>query len=124
MNTQEQQIEEMAVIGCVLADFARTAKECSKCDFKQGICNAYRHAERLYNAGYRKIDCDDYVTLEWHNEQIAHAEDVIERLKAENDALRNDLINAEGNLTHMTELYGEAKTEAVREFAEKLKALA
>ena len=54
MNKQEQ-IEEMAVIGCVRNPQAHTAEECSKCDFKQGMCNAYRHAEALYNAGYRKI---------------------------------------------------------------------
>lgn len=54
MNKQEQ-IEEMAVIGCVRNPQAHTAEECSKCGFKQGCCNAYRHAEALYNAGYRKI---------------------------------------------------------------------
>lgn len=54
MNKKEQ-IEEMAVIGCVRNPQAHTAKECAKCDFKQGMCNAYRHAEALYNAGYRKI---------------------------------------------------------------------
>lgn len=52
---KEQQIEEMAVIGCVRNPQAHTAEECEKCDFKQGYCNAYRHAESLYNAGYRKV---------------------------------------------------------------------
>ena len=46
----------MAVIGCVRNPQAHTAEECAKCDFKQGQCNAYRHAKALYNAGYRKID--------------------------------------------------------------------
>ena len=54
--TKQEQIEEMAVIGCVRNPQAHTAEECAKCDFKQGQCNAYRHAEKLYNAGYRKID--------------------------------------------------------------------
>ena len=54
MNKQ-QQIEEMAVIGCVRTPQAHTAEECGKCDFKNGQCNAYRHAEALYNAGYRKL---------------------------------------------------------------------
>lgn len=54
--TKQEQIEEMAVIGCVRNPQAHTAEECAKCDFKQGQCNAYRHAEALYNAGYRKID--------------------------------------------------------------------
>ena len=54
--TKQEQIEEMAVIGCVRNPQAHTAEECAKCDFKQGKCNAYRHAEKLYNAGYRKVD--------------------------------------------------------------------
>lgn len=54
--TKQEQIEEMAVIGCVRNPQAHTAEECSKCDFKQGCCNAYRHAEALYNAGYREAD--------------------------------------------------------------------
>lgn len=53
MNKQEQ-VAEMAVIGCVRNPQAHTVEECSKCDFKQGQCNAYRHAEALYNAGYRR----------------------------------------------------------------------
>ena len=53
--TKQEQIEEMAVIGCVRNPQAHTAEECAKCDFKQGQCNAYRHAEALYDAGYRKI---------------------------------------------------------------------
>lgn len=53
--TKQEQIEEMAVIGCVRNPQAHTAEECAKCDFKQGQCNAYKHAEKLYNAGYRKI---------------------------------------------------------------------
>ena len=54
--TRQEQIEKMAVIGCVRNPQAHTAEECAKCDFKQGQCNAYRHAEKLYDAGYRKVD--------------------------------------------------------------------
>lgn len=54
--TKQEQIEEMAVIGCVRNPQAHTQEECGKCDFKQGMCNAYRHAENLYNAGYRKSE--------------------------------------------------------------------
>ena len=54
--TRQEQIEKMAVIGCVRNPQAHTAEECAKCDFKQGKCNAYRHAEKLYDAGYRKVD--------------------------------------------------------------------
>lgn len=35
---------------------AYTAEECDKCDFKHYSCNAYKHAEKLYNVGYRKQD--------------------------------------------------------------------
>ena len=71
MKTEQEQIEEMAVIGCVRNPQAHTAEECAKCDFKQGQCNAYRHAEALYNAGYRKIREKDE-TLE---KQIKHLND-------------------------------------------------
>ena len=59
--TKQEQIEEMAVLGCVRNPQAHTAEECANCDFKQGQCNAYRHAEKLYNAGYRKVDKDSVV---------------------------------------------------------------
>ena len=54
--TKQEQIEEMAVLGCVRNPQAHTAEECAKCDFKQGQCNACRHAEKLYDACYRKVD--------------------------------------------------------------------
>lgn len=62
MKTKQEQIEEMAVIGCVRNPQAHTAEECAKCDFKQGQCNSYRHAEALYNAGYRKTFTSDFNT--------------------------------------------------------------
>lgn len=54
--TDQEQITEMAVLGCVRNPQAHTAEECAKGDFKHGMCNAYRQAEALYNAGYRKAD--------------------------------------------------------------------
>ena len=57
--TKQEAIAEMAVIGCVRNPQAHTAEECAKCDFKQGQCNAYRHAEKLYKAGYRKTFTSD-----------------------------------------------------------------
>ena len=54
MKTKQEQIAEMAVIGCVRNPQAHTTEECLKCEFSDGCCNAYRHAEALYNAGYRK----------------------------------------------------------------------
>ena len=59
--TDQEQIAEMAVLGCVRNPQAHTAEECAKCDFKHGMCNAYRHAEALYNTGYRKLPEDSVV---------------------------------------------------------------
>ena len=67
------QIEEMAVIGCARTPQAHTAEECAKCDFKNGRCNAYRHAEALYNAGYRKIPKDSVVLSREEQERILTA---------------------------------------------------
>lgn len=64
--TEQEQIYEMAVIGCVRNPQAHNTEECSKCDFQNGQCNAYRHAEALYKAGYRKGD--EFEELK--NEQI------------------------------------------------------
>lgn len=61
MNKQGQ-VEAMAVLGCVRDPKAHTAEECAKCDFKQGMCNSYRHAEALYNAGYRKTFTGDFAS--------------------------------------------------------------
>lgn len=36
MKTKQEQIVEMAVIGCVRNPQAHTVEECAKCDFKQG----------------------------------------------------------------------------------------
>lgn len=117
--TKEQQIEEMAVIGCVRNPQAHTAEECAKCDFKQGQCNAYRHAKALYVAGYRKIDGDNYVSREWHDEQVLLAESEIERLRAK---LRQVLLSVD-TVKEMNTMatIDEHRKQAVKEFAEKLK---
>lgn len=107
--TKQEQIEEMAVIGCVRNPQAHTAEECAKCGFKQGMCNAYRHAEALYSAGYRKVP-DGAVVLtpeerddemKATNEILAERDDLIAKvgvlgrenydLKAENEQLKAKL---------------------------------
>lgn len=112
--TRQEQIEEMAVIGCVRNPQAHTAEECAKCDFKQGQCNAYRHAEMLYNAGYGDISeykaeremlgsqikvlkqrlNDKYIEIDNLNRDYSNAferlksqQREIDRLKAENEEL-------------------------------------
>ena len=99
MKTKQEQIEEMAVIGCVRNPQAHTAEECAKCDFKQGKCNAYRHAEALYNAGYHREaelyeeECDvvyDYTIgfatylMQKRRDEVNRMQAEIERLKEEN----------------------------------------
>lgn len=53
--TKEQRIEEMAVVGCVRNPRAYTVEECSKCGFKGGCCDTYRHAETLCKMGYGNV---------------------------------------------------------------------
>ena len=64
------QIEEMAVIGCVRNPQAHTAEECAKCDFKNGQCNSYRQAEALYNTGYRKIPKDSVILTKVEKQKL------------------------------------------------------
>ena len=113
--TKQEQIEEMAVIGCVRNPQAHTAEECAKCDFKQGQCNAYRHAEALYNAGYRKTK-EKNETLE---EQIKHLNTIIERLDELLGKGINDYIMGIDGVEGIKDMWGRS---AVREFAEKVKA--
>ena len=113
--TRQEQIEEMAVIGCVRNPQAHTAEECAKCDFKQGQCNAYRHAEKLYNAGYRKIREKDE-TLE---KQIKYLNTIVERLDELLGKGINDYIMGIDGVEGLKDMW---ERSAVREFAEKLKA--
>lgn len=106
--TKQEQIEEMAVIGCVRNPQAHTAEECAKCDFKQGQCNAYRHAEALYNAGYRKTFTNEMVS----DTQKAFKEGYEKGCEACAQSWDNGYNDG----------YGSGKEDGVREFAEELKA--
>ena len=140
--TRQEQIEEIAVIGCVRNPQAHTAEECAKCDFKQGQCNAYRHAEMLYNAGYRKImngkelnsepdeeECDviDDYTIGFATYLMQKRCDEVDRMQAEIKRLKEEnafLLKAcEGQFTFdTTENKKYSIFNSVRkEFAEKLK---
>ena len=112
--TKQEQIEEMAVIGCVRNPQAHTAEECAKCDFKQGQCNAYRHAEKLYNAGYRKIKEKDE-TLE---KQIKHLNTIVENLDELLGKGINEYIMGIDGVEGLKDMW---ERSAVREFAEKVK---
>lgn len=133
--TKQEQIEEMAVIGCVRNPQAHTAEECAKCDFKQGQCNAYRHAEKLYDAGYRKVgefeecrkcpawsgtDCTRNPYTEGCLDDKVNLKNEIKRLKEENAFL---LKACEEQFTFdTTENKKYSIFNSVRkEFAEKLK---
>lgn len=129
--TRQEQIEEMAVIGCVRNPQAHTAEECAKCDFKQGQCNAYRHAEALYNAGYRKIDefekcrkcpawsgtdCTRNPYTESCLDDKVNLKNEIKRLEKENEQLKAKL---EARLT--CDFVKARQNYAVQNFAEKLR---
>ena len=132
---KEQQIQEMAVIGCVRNPQAHTAEECAKCDFKNGQCNSYRHAEALYNAGYRKTFTSDFASDFASETQKAYKEGYI---KGSIDRMNECKIIIERNEqllksnAQIEEILSEFKKpidkfikdrekQAVKEFAEKLK---
>ena len=129
--TRQEQIEEMAVIGCVRNPQAHTAEECAKCDFKQGQCNAYRHAEKLYDAGYRKVDefeecrkcpawsgtdCTRNPYTEGCLDDKVNLKNEIKRLEKENEQLKAKL---EAKLT--CDFVKARQNYAVQNFAEKLR---
>lgn len=90
MNKQEQ-ITQMAVLGCVRNPQAHTVEECAKCDFKQGMCNAYRNAEALYNAGYQKVPEDSVVLSREEYERLVNQYKIlINELEEENERLREE----------------------------------
>ena len=91
------QIEEMAVIGCARTPQAHTTEECTKCGFKNGRCNAYRHAEALYNAGYRKISEDSVVLSREEYERLNECYKVraFNKLRAENKQLKDRIAELE-----------------------------
>lgn len=107
MKTKQEQIAEMAVIGCVRNPQAHTAEECAKCDFKQEQCNAYRHAEALYNAGYRKTFTSDIAS---------------DTQKAFKEGYKKGCeICAQAWANGYNYGYKSGKEDGVREFAEKVK---
>lgn len=63
-TSEEKQVEEickMAVMGCRKNPQAYTVEECVNCDFKKGMCDVYRVAEKIYEQGYRKLPEDSVV---------------------------------------------------------------
>lgn len=74
--TKYEMIENMAELMCDQCENTNCIEE-HPCDA------VVDQAITLYDAGYRLIDGDNYVSIEWHNEQIAHAEQEIERLRNE-----------------------------------------
>ena len=131
MKAKQEQIDEMAVIGCVRNPQAHTAEECAKCDCKQGKCNAYRHAEKLYNAGYRKIDefekcikcpawsgtdCTRNPYTEGCLDDKVNLKNEIKRLEKENEQIKAKL---EARLT--CDFVKARQNYAVQDFADKLK---
>lgn len=130
---KQEQIEEMAVIGCVRNPQAHTAEECAKCDFKQGQCNAYRHAEKLYDAGYRKVDelekcrkcpawsgtdCTRNPYIEGCLDDKVNLKNEIKRLEKENEQLKAKL---EARLT--CDFVRTAQKQAQIEVLNRLKSL-
>lgn len=72
-------------------------------------------ARIYYNAGYRKIDGDNYVSREWHDEQVFHLENELKSLKLEKENIvHNYVVITKAELK-------EYKRQSVKEFAEKLK---
>lgn len=122
-----KEIEEMAVIGCVRNPQAHTAEECAKCDFRQGMCNAYRHAEALYNAGYRKIENAnghnlpheiDYLLTEFDEMGFAPTS-LCDNPEGKAKLWKSALVYEIGLLLNE---YAAIKGKAVKEFAGKIKA--
>ena len=44
----EKEIAEIAVLGCTKNPQAYKIEECIKCAFKDGMCDAYKHAKKIY----------------------------------------------------------------------------
>ena len=104
--TKEEQIKEMAnlMAETMLKNYGLRYK-----DF----------AEVIYNAGYRKIDGDDYVSREWHDKQVLCAENEVERLrtKLQQVLLAVDTVKEMNTMVTID----EHKKQAVKEFTEELK---
>lgn len=118
MKTKQEQIAEMAVIGCVRNPQAHTTEECLKCEFSDGCCNAYRHAKSLYSVGCRKLSKDSVVLTKEEYEMLANQcknleikysnlSDNYRLCKDANETLKQNIV--------------AARKETAKEFAEKIK---
>ena len=118
--TKQEQIEEIAVIGCVRNPQAHTAEECSKCVFKQGMCSAYRHAEALVQAGYG--DVSGYKSeREMLGSQIKELKHCLNNKRVEVYNLNRDYCNAFERLKSQQQEIERLKTENC-ELTKKLEA--
>lgn len=115
MTKQDQIADMMALI--TTAKLKDGDEVCSVRDYY-----SVQLAEKLYDAGYRKVDSDDYVSREWHDEQVLHAESEIERLRAKLQQVLLSVDTVKEMNTMAT--IDEHRKQAVKEFAEKLKAKA
>lgn len=120
--TKKQQIEEMQ-------------KKMQKCYEKYGSLNFKWFAEALYNAGYRKVPKGSFICsgseanldVEVCNncgmkqaDELFERDKEIERLKAENKQLQEQLNSANAGNVNCSGC-GLVKTNAVKEFAERVK---
>lgn len=105
MKTEQEQIEKMARImcgycstdgKCAVSKNLREPDVCANVDTEHCLYKEY--AERLFENGCYG-DVSEY-----------KAE--IERLKDENETLKNDLINSEGNLNHITTEFERLKAKS------------
>ena len=71
--------------------------DCSDC-----WCPAKAKAEAIYDADYRKITGGDYVSTEWHDEQVLHSQIQIDELQRYNEYLKRKLNRA--NVTYRSTL--------------------
>ncbi len=119
--TKQEQIEEMALLGCVRNPQAHTAEECAKFCFKQGMCNAYRHAVALYNAGYRKIPENAVVltkedlTKEPYNEFCKGCPNVRTRSSGITDCCADYNCRQFTRYANLIENYEQARKETAKE---------
>lgn len=139
--TKQEQIEEMAKI---MFGYVCTRTKCDSCKYpnKQKDCEAYRNAEALYNAGYRKIPenavvitNEEYKRLKILEKYHITCEDVYEYVVlARNetaDKIFNDIFalinNAKDKLSKMfgnNSVYGTVYKNSINHFNEHILELA
>ena len=77
MKDKQKQIEEMAQCK---NNFGFT---CGECSYKTSVCERYKLAEELYNAGYRKIPEGSVVLTDKEYKRYARIEKIIKLAKME-----------------------------------------